>query len=84
MFLQLGLKATGYFPPHGIKTAVKFHHGNVPDIKHYKCCTQCHLPLNGNEAGKINAWLGYESEKVIVDASFLDDAEFMEKLNGFG
>lgn len=42
----------------------------------YKCCTQCHLPLNQLEATKANKLLGNKLEEVVFDD------EFMELLNG--
>lgn len=43
----------------------------------YKCCTQCHLPLNKAESIKANKLYGYtlEDDK--------PDDEFLELLDGF-
>jgi hypothetical protein len=41
-------------------------------IASFKCCTQCHLPINQVEATRINRLLGYELTEVEVDDDFLE------------
>ena len=42
----------------------------------YRCCTQCHLPLNKKVADWLNQELGYTSDDIEIDK------DFMELLNG--
>jgi|SRR5213595_2204003 len=43
---------------------------------YFKCCTNCHKPLNQEQATKVNAFLGNTLEELKID----DD--FLELLNG--
>lgn len=77
-----------YFEKHGWPTAhhtwgygVKKAFKNEPVFseKLYRCCTHsdCHLPINGNEADMINRWLGVSAKEIVVeiDDDFLNALE---------
>lgn len=79
MFEENGWNWSYNYPTNGVvqvtTIAQKF---DIPQWRgSYKCCTQCHLPLNLAEAEKANRFLDNKLEDVKID----DD--FMELLNGF-
>lgn len=68
---------TGY-PPYGVVHVTEMTvHGFEVTRAGFKCCTQCHLPINQAEATRVNRELGLD----IVDVEIDDD--FMELLNEF-
>lgn len=38
----------------------------------YRCCTQCHLPINKRESDWLNKELGYTPNDIDIDPNFLD------------
>lgn len=78
MFEDMGLK-WGDYPSHGWfrLDAISEKHKIPQYIGKYKCCTQCHLPINLAEAARANKLLGFTLEEL------KPDDEFMELLNGF-
>ena len=46
-------------------------HG-IPLEYSYKCCTQCHLPINLAEAIRINKLLGHKLEDEKLDDDFME------------
>lgn len=78
MFESKGWEWSDSYPKNGVVQVItnseKF---DIPQWRgKYKCCTQCHLPLNQAEAAKANRFLGNKLEDVKIDA------DFMELLNG--
>lgn len=76
---KMGWDFASFIPRNGViqvtTIAQKF---DIPQWRgSYKCCTQCHLPLNLAEAEKANRFLDNKLEDVKID----DD--FMELLDGF-
>lgn len=61
--LMADIKGWKQYVPYGTKRlfGVKF-----------KCCIQCHLPLNKREADRLNKELGYSLDDIKIDPDFLD------------
>lgn len=74
MFESHGWEIPDGYPRNGviqvITSSEKF---DIPQWRgKYKCCTQCHLPLNQAEAAKANRFLGNKLEDVKIDADFME------------
>ena len=78
-FERMGLEWSGNYPKNGViqVTTVSEKFGIPQWQGKYKCCTECHLPLNQAEAAKANKLLDNKLEDMKPD----DD--FLETLNGF-
>lgn len=77
MFEEHGWVWSDTNPRNGVIQVVTSGKHDIPQWRgKYKCCTQCHLPLNLAEAEKANRFLGHKLEDVKID----DD--FLELLNG--
>lgn len=78
MFNEHGWEWSEGYPKNGVVQVTTVGKFDIPQWRgKYKCCTQCHLPLNQAEAARANKLLGNKLEDVKID----DD--FMELLNGF-
>lgn len=78
MFTAQGWTIPLTAPKNGtVQVYVDTKFGFQKHVGHYKCCTQCHAPLNQVEANKANRLHGYT-----LDNDKPDD-DFLEVLNGF-
>ena len=79
MFESYGWEWSDKYPENGVVQVITSKEPyNIPQWRgKYKCCTQCHLPINLAEAAKANKLLGYKLEDV------KPDNDFLETLNGF-
>lgn len=79
MFEEYGIEWLDTFRKYGVvQVHSKSAHGDWTNkVAEFKCCTQCHLPVDQAEATKINKLLGLDLDTVEID----DD--FMELLNDF-
>ncbi len=77
MFKEHGWDWSDSYPKFGgIRLERLTEYGFYQGLGNYKCCTQCHLPLNQAEATRVNKLLGNRLDDIIID----DD--FLELLNG--
>lgn len=73
MFEEQGFKWETYACDHGVVNLDRPNeHGWTTRIGSYKCCTQCHLPINQAEATRVNKLLGFELAEIKVDDDFLE------------
>lgn len=74
MFDKHGIDKRGLDFGPGTKTALKDE--PVFSELRYKCCSDCHLPVNQQEAARINRWLGVSASEIVLE---LDD-DFLNAL----
>lgn len=73
MFQELGLEWSDGYPENGVVQVTTVGKFDIPQWRgKYKCCTQCHLPLNMAEAAKANKLLGNKLEEMKPDDDFLE------------
>lgn len=80
-FEEWGMKWITYATDFGVVHIYKDSaHGSWDNrIASFKCCTQCHLPINQAEATRINRELGFE----LVASNDDYDDDFLAALNDF-
>jgi len=73
-FEEWGMNWETFNSDHGVVHIYKDSaHGSWDNkIASFKCCTQCHLPINQAEATRINRELGFELAEVKIDDDFLE------------
>ena len=72
-FQKMGLAWYESYPKHGVvQVRIDSKFGFEKFVGRYKCCTQCHLPLNRTESIKANKLHGYTLEEEPEDTEFLE------------
>lgn len=79
MFEDMGITWQDYYPKFGHITVITDSPMGFPVNRgQFRCCTQCHLPLNRAEAALANKLYGFTTADIP-----LPDDDFMRLLNEF-
>lgn len=71
-FEKMGADWSDSYPKNGVIQVNTVGKHGIPQWRgKYKCCTQCHLPLNQAEAAKANKLLGNKLTDMKPDDDFL-------------